>query len=490
MMKRSTVVWSLLIVCILLAGCLLCAQADELGLTGTVKGGKLNMRDSASSKGKVVTTLTTGTKVDILENDGTWCKVTYGKKTGYVMTQYLTITTNYPHLGWGATEKGAGMVNIRAEANSTSGIVLKAPGGVRVELLEKSGDYYRVRLNTTFGYIEAAKITVLPSSESYAIGTYGTDSQAYRLTYLPKNGREWGQPEKYAQSSGALTYEITYPQSGSGAADAVILGWVQDTVRMLEADLQQNHPSGTGTLIADYSAVMADSRYASVMIYGTYDNSETGKLEVLYGINIDTETGNILRMQDVFSNLDRALFVLESKLVDVFFSAADGYSNVPTTAWLDNAILTPGGIDVHLAAGICLPLPMGTQKITLSYQQMAQYMSLDSTLVTANLRVVDPTKPMIALTFDDGPSEETLRILDVLEKYNGRATFCVVGTQVELYGDILKRTAAMGNEIACHTWSHKKLTEQSVSNIRSQITKVNELVYTLTGQQIKVLRPP
>ena len=45
-------------------------------------------------------------------------------------------------------------------------------------------------------------------------------------------------------------------------------------------------------------------------------------------------------------------------------------------------------------------------------------------------RVIDPTKPMIALTFDDGPSEYTQRILDTLEKYGCHATFCMVGNRM------------------------------------------------------------
>ena len=45
-------------------------------------------------------------------------------------------------------------------------------------------------------------------------------------------------------------------------------------------------------------------------------------------------------------------------------------------------------------------------------------------------RLIDPTKPMIALTFDDGPSEYTQRILDTLEKYGCHATFCMVGNRM------------------------------------------------------------
>ena len=101
------------------------------------------------------------------------------------------------------------------------------------------------------------------------------------------------------------------------------------------------------------------------------------------------------------------------------------------------------------------------QKISLPYVQVADTMQLESAEIKQYVRVIDPTKPMIALTFDDGPSEETIRILDVLAEYNGRATFCIMGNRVETYGHIIKRAIAEGNEIASHTWNHKKLTEIS-----------------------------
>ncbi len=54
---------------------------------------------------------------------------------------------------------------------------------------------------------------------------------------------------------------------------------------------------------------------------------------------------------------------------------------------------------------------------------------------------------MIALTFDDGPSQNTSHILDLLEEYDVRATFFVVGNRVSSYADTAKRAVALGNEI-------------------------------------------
>lgn len=72
---------------------------------------------------------------------------------------------------------------------------------------------------------------------------------------------------------------------------------------------------------------------------------------------------------------------------------------------------------------------------------------------------VDPSKPMIALTFDDGPrASVTNRILDSLSQYGGRATFFMVGTNVPHNGDVIRRMVAQGCEVANHTNDHKYIS--------------------------------
>ena len=64
----------------------------------------------------------------------------------------------------------------------------------------------------------------------------------------------------------------------------------------------------------------------------------------------------------------------------------------------------------------------------------------------------------VALTFDDGPSEWTTDVLDVLVERDAHATFFVIGSSVEGREDVLRRMVADGHEIGTHTWSHASLT--------------------------------
>ena len=106
---------------------------------------------------------------------------------------------------------------------------------------------------------------------------------------------------------------------------------------------------------------------------------------------------------------------------------------------------------------------------------------------------LDPDKPMVALSFDDGPvAGVTDKILDVLQEYNARATFFVCGWRLteEKNGEMLRRMAALGCEIGNHTWSHRMLAEQNFVGVRYEIENTNDAVYKATGVRPRCFRPP
>ena len=105
-------------------------------------------------------------------------------------------------------------------------------------------------------------------------------------------------------------------------------------------------------------------------------------------------------------------------------------------------------------------------------------------------RQIDPQKPMIALTFDDGPHYEyTNNILDALEKYNGVATFFVLGSRAEKNKGIIKRIAQGGNQIGNHTYDHKQLTKLGGKEMIDDLTKTSDIIQDITSIRPSLLRP-
>lgn len=97
----------------------------------------------------------------------------------------------------------------------------------------------------------------------------------------------------------------------------------------------------------------------------------------------------------------------------------------------------------------------------------------------------------IALTFDDGPNPATTPIvLDLLKKYNAKATFFVLGHAVAGNEAILQRMVAEGHEVANHSWSHPKLTALSSEEVRHEIESTQQAVEAAIGQRPKLVRPP
>lgn len=105
-------------------------------------------------------------------------------------------------------------------------------------------------------------------------------------------------------------------------------------------------------------------------------------------------------------------------------------------------------------------------------------------------RGIDPTRPMIALTFDDGPQAGvTDRILNSLAASGGRATFFMVGSRVAGHAPQVQRMVAQGCEVANHTYDHKYLTKLGDAGIRSQVGSTNQVIANVSGVTPGLMRP-
>ena len=103
---------------------------------------------------------------------------------------------------------------------------------------------------------------------------------------------------------------------------------------------------------------------------------------------------------------------------------------------------------------------------------------------------IDPDKPMIALTFDDGPAVDNDcgdRILDVLEKYNAQATFFMLGCNAGNCTDNLKRKVNLKMEIGNHTWNHTHYGNEVTAD---DIRKASNAFYDVCGQYSTCFRSP
>lgn len=96
----------------------------------------------------------------------------------------------------------------------------------------------------------------------------------------------------------------------------------------------------------------------------------------------------------------------------------------------------------------------------------------------------------VALTFDDGPSKETGRLLDALKAHNAKATFFVLGNRVETYNQFIVRMKNENHQIGNHSYDHKNLTDLHADQVSDEIINTNKLINELAGLSSTVMRPP
>ncbi|MCL2366015.1 MAG: polysaccharide deacetylase family protein [Oscillospiraceae bacterium] len=108
----------------------------------------------------------------------------------------------------------------------------------------------------------------------------------------------------------------------------------------------------------------------------------------------------------------------------------------------------------------------------------------------SHIRILDPNRPVIALTFDDGPIPNTHLILDVLDRHDASATFFVLGRLIASNSATLRRTHEAGHEIAGHAWSHQSLTRMSQARIIEEVENTNNAIATVTGVNPTLFRAP
>ena len=132
--------------------------------------------------------------------------------------------------------------------------------------------------------------------------------------------------------------------------------------------------------------------------------------------------------------------------------------------------------------GVVTGVKYGTVTVTCT----SQYGKL---VATCKVKVCNLIQ--VALTYDDGPSSAyTPKVLDMLKKYNVKATFFMVGNRIKTSTTSVKRMAQEGHEIGYHTWGHTYFFNMTQAEIKADFEKFQETVYNTAGVKATVYRAP
>lgn len=136
------------------------------------------------------------------------------------------------------------------------------------------------------------------------------------------------------------------------------------------------------------------------------------------------------------------------------------------------------------------------KNITLPYDTYANIMNIPGkSIADAYLEVKrtihpDPAKPMIAFTFDDGPSIYTESMMKIFKDNNATASFFMQGKNVVNFPDVVKDMYEQGFEVANHSWNHTSIKTNDRDLIKTQVFNTQDAIYKITGHDPHYMRPP
>lgn len=138
---------------------------------------------------------------------------------------------------------------------------------------------------------------------------------------------------------------------------------------------------------------------------------------------------------------------------------------------------------IFIALGILLLfcLLLGTYKLMNSRTHQ---------LVGGLTEKVETTQKVVALTFDDGPTKNVDQLIPLLDKYNVKATFFLIGKDIETYPEGAKRIVEAGHQIGNHTYSHNRMVLKSPSYIKQEIERTDQLIQKAGYKGEIDFRPP
>lgn len=291
-----------------------------------------------------------------------------------------------------------------------------------------------------------------------------------------KEDKTVGVVENYEKDDKDFYVSIFYPTYEIAALDKQVKQYYEDSIKEEKAADTKN------TLYMDYSSTKILDQYIDVELkfqrFDKEDKKVSSKTKIF---TYDTKTNKTLKIEDVFRG--KYMEFLNQKGI----TKVDAKS---TAISVDDKNVYVYTDEQDTSKKVAIPFKENQNYIALNNQTINTHAPKEA-IAVKDPQQVDPNKPMLAITFDDGPhAVNTKKVLDMFEKHDGRATFFMLGKLVETYPDIVKDVYQRGFEVANHSWDHANLPKVSMDKVTSEIYDTQNAIYKITGKDPTLFRPP
>ncbi|MFG6119716.1 polysaccharide deacetylase family protein [Thalassobacillus sp. B23F22_16] len=319
---------------------------------------------------------------------------------------------------------------------------------------------------------------------------------------------------------------VHYPQTSSDQLNQVIMDYVKKSIAKFKQDSYQLKQEKKGDipheLNIDYDILYKSGEIVSITfnevvdLGGEYPSVDTSVL------NFDVSNGLRLKLDRLFKSNTDYVDKLSEHVSDQLL-AHEKLGTSFDEAWVkqiaspDEANFDVFSLDSH-GMNFYYPISSGENscesvEVTIPLNKLEglmkdRYMEAlkkyrtelpvkklnvkaEGAPVAADQVLMNEKKKQIALTFDDGPHHSiTERILEVLDNYEAKATFFVLGNRLTYYPELISQAASAGHEIGNHSWNHRQWSRLSDAAIEEQLQRTADKVEELTGHQPSVIKAP
>ena len=288
---------------------------------------------------------------------------------------------------------------------------------------------------------------------------------------------------------------------------------VADKIDEYDSDFKQSvkNSSFDGALTQDVSYQIShnDSEFMSLILSIKQDIQGAHPVSLQFFWTFSKKEGKIVTLSDLVQNssqnIDGIVAEVRSSIEASLKNKNEStdLSEIVAEDLMNFIILDKNTISWQFGRGQLLPSSFGEISASIPVKTISKYIENDfakKIFTVSETPKIEPRKEVsknkkcakncVALTFDDGPSVYTSKLLDILRERNAKATFYVLGSQVSKRPDLLRRMKNEGHQIGNHTWSHADLTKISPERIGQEISKTDEVIKNITGNATSTVRPP
>ncbi|MGI6611979.1 MAG: polysaccharide deacetylase family protein [Candidatus Nanosyncoccaceae bacterium] len=263
-----------------------------------------------------------------------------------------------------------------------------------------------------------------------------------------------------------------------------------------------------------FSVTYNRNQLLSISVNSVQDSDSKAITVLTKPETFDLNTGESIKLSDIFINPDhlntRVLPDLRRSVAKEIQQTKPDFNvnkleQKLTTELADNFLVhqdgnfqfefTPEQLDADYSGKLIVNLP-ATNYLPIMKPDLANRLFDQSTIdlnspeSPQNRSGFCNEHPCIALTFDDGPSAQTNRILDILQKYNIKATFFILGKNAQAHQDIIKRQIEEGHQVGHHGWNHTAFNRLNSDQLHDELNRTNEILQAYNSYTPRVARPP